>query len=214
MIREIVPKDWAHNLWLFGYDDDDKGHMVHTAYRDLVCPQCGKLDERAARQRGARSGSLRLWTTGKLRRDIVWTDDGQILVSSRAAQVIAEIDGGCGSLLQLADSDYQVYVPPEVSCDLGSAGHEYHSLDSTTGTTALNQAPKCAWCGRHLQMLFSPVISTFGIVSGLPALFTTEYRFESTRGEIVQLFAQEAAVQAMKAVRLGGFEYIESREVL
>lgn len=200
------------NVWLFGRDYPEHGYRIFDAYSDLICANCGKLDERRAIEQGIQR-SVRVESAKDARHDLIATDDGQILASTKVWDladrgVIAGID-----LIALpGDERFKLLRPSTVATDMNAAGIEIHPPDDSHGGYPRKETVdhKCVSCGRYYEFCFQPMLCSMQLPEDRRTLFSQNFRYETQRGEITILFCTEEARRNLKLASIKGVDFTEA----
>jgi hypothetical protein len=203
----LSPSENRNNIWLLGYDDMEKGHLLFEKYAALVCPNCGKVDEDAAIRMG-----LDQCSKIASNRDYVGTDDGFILVSRRF-QEAANTEGIVGMrFIALGDSRYCLMEPEPVPTDVQRSGVEAHGPYGgtpyrTPGSRLASAEKRCVTCHRVYEHAPLPLLASMLLPENPMSVFTFSFRFEKQSGRETIAYASEAVRQAMRRNRLSGIEF-------
>ena len=213
------PEDNRTNVWLFGYDDPRLGHRLFPDYDDLVCTNCGKLDEPAAIARGINPAVC--VQEPDARRDLIGTEDGQLLVSCRFADAVRRAGITGLNLLPLpGDGRFFLAQPATVPADLATAGVELHGpyRDTPSGgapyltrIARLETADhRCVKCGRFYELCLAPALSCMALPAVRLVIFAPSFPFEKQQGTEALMYCSEDALRALKKARLRGLQVSEA----
>lgn len=212
---EVYPADNRVNVWVLGYDDADTGHNLFNEYVDLICPNCGKVDERAAIERFIHP-AVRVTSKSDSKRDLIGTEDGFLLVSRRFEELMArQAIRGLQMTPLPGDDRFFLAVPIRVPTDFDRAGLEIHGPDGgtpyrTPGERLETPDHRCIVCGRHYELCLQPMLRAMELPSDPLTLFTSEVRFEKQYGEMTLLFASEHARAILDESGLKGLDFVEA----
>ena len=140
MIRTMYvlhPHDSVNQPFILRQDDPAGRLVVMDVYQDLICPICGKLNEKTALERGIQAGII-----VKSKRPILGSYDSFYLVDERGKQVFSTI---------LPDQiDY--YKIPSSTFYVASAKVWLEPEESNPGVEF--ERGRCKQCGRAGEVLW------------------------------------------------------------
>ena len=185
----LFTQDIRPQHWLFWTHDAAGCLIPRVEFKDLVCAECGKLDELAALARGV-PASLKI----KSRHDFISSDDDFVLVSAWARTFLASLHlQGVEFLSMPSDPNYFVLLP---TCLLPTA-------DLTSFTIV---GEPCASCGRYREVAGFPELASRPIPTDGSWLFGSQFRSESVRGRRSLPFVTDDVASAIVAAKLTGVE--------
>ena len=159
-------------------------------YKDLRCPDCGKINECEALHRGI-DPSIKIHAET----DFVSTNDGLLCVSTRAAGIIRARHVWGIELLEIPnDGRYWVVRPNPLIC-------------TDPATCGMQFLKPCAKCGRFKETRGGAGLWSMQLPENQPAIFASEIWRESARCRELDLWADEAAIELIKSSHLTGVSW-------
>lgn len=212
---EIFPCDRHSNLWILG-EESLSGHQLFECYSKMVCPNCGKVDERSAISMGC-DPRVRVESRKDAKRDILQSDDGFFLFSVNFVEKFKS--SGCKGVTFLhlpGDDRFQVAIPLRVPIDLAIAGLKYHPPfgsrpygdDSTLPEEDADH--RCILCGRFFEMTSQPLLSSIRLPTDPLMVFAPDFRYEKQEGEVGMLFVSGEVRQLLTRWKVKGIEFEEA----
>lgn len=211
----IEPVDNCTNIWVLGYDDPVLGHRLFDEYLDLICANCGKVDETAAVRRGVNS-FVRVRSHRDAKRDFIGTEDGFFLVSQRFKSVVSDARITGLEMINIpGDRRFLLALPTRVATNFASAGLEVHPAYGitpfrTSGSRLETPDHRCTVCGRHYELCFQPAIAAMRIPPDPFEVFSPDIRMEKQYGEQMLMYISEPIRQILDGAGLNGLEYSEA----
>jgi hypothetical protein len=192
-LYNLIADDSPVNDWVFWYEDKMGVVRPRQIYADLVCANCGKLDEIAAIARGIDQS-----TVIRSRRDFIALADGFIAVTARFKELL-EANGGRGLRFVGLPRGERWLLWPEVRVhtDMPTAGFEF-------------LGPQCSTCGRYREVCVGPLSRSLAVPDDPMTVFSSEIWNENARGRVLWLFAQEPISALLKQNRVSGLEIIKA----
>lgn len=210
---QLFPLENRQNIWLFGYDDPTCGHQPFEQYSDLICPNCGKLDEWQAVRRGI-DAKVRVKSKKDATRDMLGTDDGFWLVT----RVLRRALDGKGIVgLEYhelpGDERFLLAIPERVETDVANAGVQVHGPfgDSSYSRTAQRREHpdhRCITCNRSFELTLQPALKSMVLPKHDLMFFRPNLRFEKQFGEQILMFASELTYASLRELNLKGAEFV------
>lgn len=197
---ELVLPDLPARIeaWLF-YERSTEAPRrpeVRTEYRDLVCRKCGRFDELAALDRGLSKGVK----VPPIRRDAIPTNDGFVLVSTRAREVLLSVPGLTVRFFEIPSSNYFVIYPDRLFVAPPNARLYTPIEPPQPGDAFQVRGRPCRKCGRIRAMTFW--LHWFDVPEDVVLVGA---QIECRTPAWICWIASQAVVDAIKANRLTGW---------
>jgi len=187
---ELSAKDALDSSWILFRQPPPEGLVeVRARYADLACPECRKMDERAAVARGLEP-DVRLQARG----DWVTTDEGFTCCSARARQTLDE--AGVAGLRYIplpADARYLLVVPEEVV-----------RVDLEAWKQCFEYGRPCPRCGRPSEMTGQPTLECFSPPDDALVAFGTDLLQECGWAGAMSIYVSEFVRDILERNRLTG----------
>jgi len=184
-VKAIYPRDVPQSVPLFRREDS-KGRMEYRPrYQDLVCRECGKLDELVALSRGIDED-----ISFSIIRDMCLSFENLYIVSDRLRYIVTEIKGSDVTFVPFPSAPgYYVIMP-------------HCLIRPQEGDTAFRLLRKCGECGRYGEIIWGKGVPHIMISAPLGAVC-----LESSLGIMPILFATDEVARLLKNTRpkLNGF---------
>ena len=221
MLYRLACNTNRKNIWVLGHDVIEpseqfptKGHHLQPMYLDLVCPNCGKVDEAAALRRPL-GPSVTVSSARDARYDFLLTNDGFRLVSRRFGELLTQSAPSFANLKTLPGENRfflidlrQVPTDPKV-CWLRQHRPWGGTPYRTPGARDETPDHRCVVCNRVYEHTGEVTIAAMQVPVGIPAIFTSDFGFEDQRGRIEIAYATPELVTLMRAAELKGIDYME-----
>jgi len=148
-------------------------------YRDLVCGECGKLDELLALERGI-DGRISF----SINRDIFVSFENLYIVTDRVRSILSEIQGVDELFFSFPSvPGYYVFIPRCI-------------VQPQPGESAYRLLRKCSRCGRYREIIWGTGVPVVPASASIGAIF-----LEGSLGVLPIVFATDQTVTMLSQVR-------------